>query len=779
MSQRLSISVRGTVQGVGFRPFVWRTAQAHGLRGWVRNGTAGVRIEVEGEAEALCAFVTDLRLRAPVAAAVESIEVEPRTAQGSLDFQIQPSTGDEARRPVVPADLAVCDDCLAEIETAGERRHRYPFTNCTHCGPRYTILNGLPYDRPRTSMHRFEMCADCEREYRDPADRRFHAQPIACPRCGPRLQLLAPDGRECARDEVALDRAVAALRRGAILALRGLGGFQLLVDAQDAGAVRRLRARKHRPDKPLAVLFPDLDVLRRYCVVSRAEARVLCSPEAPILILGRHLERPGTAGIAAEVAPGNPTLGAMLPTSPLHVLLARSVGTPVVCTSGNLSEEPLCIDTQEALDRLSGVADFFLTHDRPVLRPVDDSVGRVEAHGLVLLRRARGFVPRPIRFASSGPTVLAVGGHLKCTLALAVAGEAVLSQHLGDLDGVAARALHQRTAQDLLDLFAARPEAVACDLHPDYASRRVAEELAHTWGVPLVDVQHHHAHVVACMAEHGLEGPVLGLAWDGSGFGPDGSLWGGEALVADAGDYERVASLRTFPLPGGERAVREPRRSALGLVYEMLGEGARGVLERRFAGAEMDVLLAALGGHVQAPRTSSIGRLFDAVAALAGLRDRTSFEGQAAMELEFASERASGEAAYPLPLVSGTPVRADWEPLVRAVLGDVAADVPATVIGARFHLALVEFGFAVAVRAGLPRVVLSGGCFQNRLLQDGLRQRLQTAGFEVYTHQRVPANDGGLALGQVVVATAALERCRPAGGDAHVSRHSRQGALGR
>jgi hydrogenase maturation protein HypF len=749
-TRRLAITVRGVVQGVGFRPFVYNAAKQGGLAGWVQNEADLVRIEVEGPPAKVEQFVQALRQAPPPQARIDSLEVSEAPCQnGDANvFEIRTSPAAGRPRPTIPADLATCPACLEEIQTPGERRYQYPFTNCTNCGPRWSIIERLPYDRPRTSMARFRMCPDCEAEYHNPADRRFHAQPIACPVCGPMLELWDPDGSQIALAEEALEATVAAIRAGQIVALKGLGGFQLLVDATNPRAVARLRQRKHRFDKPFAVMFATLEDLRRGCWVTEEEARVLSSPQAPILLLRR---RPGGGEVADGVAPSNPYLGAMLPYTPLHHLLMAELRRPVVCTSGNLSEEPMAITPDDALERLGPIADVLLVHDRPIVRPVDDSVARVGPEGLQVFRRARGYAPLPIDLGSSGPTILAVGGHLKNTVAMSLGNQVVLSPHVGDLDSVLSVDVHQRAIADLVDFFQVVPEVVACDLHPDYASTRHAEALAAGWKVPLVRVQHHHAHVAACMAEHRLAGPVLGLSWDGTGYGTDGTIWGGEMLECEGAGFRRFAHLRTFALCGGDRAVREPRRSALGLLYELFGDQAVDRAAEWFKRSEVELLMSLLKRSVQCVRTSSIGRLFDGVAALCGLPAVISFEGQAAMALEFAADERCQEA-YPLPLSEGSPAVADWEPLVRAVLGDRAAGEPVGRISARFHNALAELAVAAARHWGGRDVVLTGGCFQNALLTDRVRQRLLDAGFRVLMHHQVPPGDGGIALGQVLVA---------------------------
>ncbi len=815
----LAITVRGIVQGVGFRPFVYQAAQRGRLSGWVRNEAGTVRIEVQGERVALEAFLDALRQAPPPQARIDAIEVEeqvpkPMAGQPSgAAFRICGSGASSAPRPTIPADLATCPECLAEIQNPRERRYRYPFTNCTNCGPRWSIIERLPYDRSRTSMSGFAMCPECRAEYENPADRRFHAQPIACPRCGPSLQLLDNRGNEMAVGDAAFGAAVEALLAGRIVALKGLGGFQLLVDATNATAVARLRQRKQRPDRPFALMLPSLDDVRHYCQLADEEARMLASHRAPIVLLRR---RAGTSDAGSNVssplsslpspldgvAPGNPYLGVMLPYTPLHHLLMAAVARPIVCTSGNLSEEPMATATEDAIARLGPIADLLLTHNRPIVRPVDDSIVRLGAGSMQVLRRARGFAPLPIDLpleTKNAPAILALGGHLKNTVALFLGGSAsgvtaglsssvgsslrsthpaepaqvVMSAHVGDLDSRLSVEVFERAAQDLVEFFRLTPQAVVCDLHPDYASTRYAERLAAGWDAPLLRVQHHHAHVAACMAEHGLTGPVLGFSWDGTGYGTDdGTVWGGEVLLCEGATFQRAAHLRTFALPGGDRAAREPRRSALGLLFEILGDRAAEPAAAWFRPSEISTLLSMLARHVSTPRTSSMGRLFDAVAALCGLPPVISFEGQAAMALEFAADE-SESAAYPLPLrpagaegedAPGSVV-IDWEPLVHALLADRAAGVSVGCLSARFHNALADMAVAVAP-PGLP-VVLSGGCFQNALLSDRLRARLSAAGFPVYTHNRVPPGDGGLALGQVFLALQQPE------GFFHVSGNSR------
>ncbi|MBI4913201.1 MAG: carbamoyltransferase HypF [Acidobacteria bacterium] len=749
---RVHAELRGVVQGVGFRPFVYRIALERGLSGWVLNRPDGVVLEVQGAAPEVAAFLRALASEAPSPARVEALESrEIPELHGEASFEIRPSGASRATRPVVPPDLAVCEACAAEMDGPGERRYRYPFTNCTSCGPRYSIIESLPYDRPGTSMKGFTLCPDCEGEYRNPADRRFHAQPVACPACGPRLQLLSPSGAERAREEAALRGAVQSLLRGEVLALKGLGGYQLLVDAASAGAIARLRERKRREDKPFAVMFPDLETLAQVCEVPAETLAFLRSPASPILLLRRRRDPTEPSRVDPSVAPGNPRIGAFLPTTPLHRLLLGELRRPVVCTSGNLSEEPMAFQDQEALARLGGLADAFLVHDRPIVRPVDDSVLRLDSGGPTLLRRARGFAPLAQPVALAGPPVLALGAHQKNTVALLFDSQALLSQHLGDLGSVAGAALLERTVRDLLAFFRVRPEALACDLHPDYASTRLAERLAAEWSLPLHRVQHHHAHGAACAAEHGLQGPLLALAWDGAGLGSDGTTWGGEALLIEGGAFRRVGHLKPFPLPGGDRAAKEPRRSACGVAW-----AATGALPREarswFPEAELDLLEGMLRRGVHCPPATSMGRLFDAVAALAGVRWQRGFEGQAAMALEFAAEGNGAAPPYGWNFNGGPVLVADPAPLLAALPEERRGGTDPGRIAARFHASLADLALAWARHAGVRDILLSGGCFQNALLADLTSRRLEGDGFRVHRHRAFPPNDGSISLGQAAVA---------------------------
>jgi hydrogenase maturation protein HypF len=823
-AKRLKIAVRGAVQGVGFRPFVFRLASELNLCGWVNNSSQGVFIEVEGSRSRLENFLLRLETEKPPRSSIQSLEASWLDAVGFTAFEIRESDTSGEKTALVLPDIATCPDCLREIFDPTNRRYRYPFTNCTNCGPRFSIIESLPYDRANTSMRQFAMCPACQAEYEGPTNRRFHAQPNACPVCGPHLALwqgrtgVAPvsafnksgDRRDaCPTDHHALLATAEAIRKGKIVAVKGLGGFHLMADASNDKAVRLLRERKHREEKPFALMFPTLEFVKTACEVSPLEERLLRSPESPIVLLKKIGNRPSAIGSC--VAPGNPNLGAMLPYTPLHHLLMAELGFPVVATSGNLRDEPICTDELEALERLGGIADVFLVHNRPIVRHVDDSIARVMLDREMLLRRARGYAPLPIQLRNSArenarPTrtpnselripnsVLAVGAHLKNTVALSVGNQVFISQHIGDLETEQAHTAFRRVIADFEKLYEARPEIIAADLHPDYLSTKFAREIvaqvpspAGSGGIPAascrvaergrsastqagglryVAVQHHIAHVFSCMAENELSPPALGVSWDGTGYGLDGAIWGGEFFLVKDKTVERVASLHPFRLPGGEQAVKEPRRVALGLLYEIMGNAA---FERKeltafaaFSDRELAALKTMLEKNLNSPVTTSVGRLFDAVASLVNLRQQMRFEGQAAMELEFALAGVNTDEAYELPIAArgdahptktpNSELSLDWSPMIEAILSEVKRGVSVGEISATFHNTMVEAIVAVAKYTGQNRVVLSGGCFQNRYLTERAVRQLKAEGFRPYWHQRVPPNDGGIALGQVIAA---------------------------
>lgn len=750
MTERRQFHIQGTVQGVGFRPFVYRLATTLELKGWVNNSPQGVNIELEGDPQMLDTFVSRLRQDAPALAMIQAVQEVKLPPLGYPHFEIRQSATDGHRTALILPDIATCADCLAEIVDPTNRRYRYPFTNCTHCGPRFSIIKSLPYDRPNTSMKHFKLCPICQAEYENPLDRRFHAQPNACPLCGPHLELWNAHGHILATHDAALRLAAEAIWQGQIVALKGLGGFQLLVDARDSIAVQRLRRLKHRPDKPLAVMFPSLESVLDCCDLSPVEKALLQQPAAPI-VLARVSNR---EMLASEVAPHNPSVGVLLPYTPLHHLLLADLGFPIVATSGNRAGEPICIDEREALERLGTIADVWLVHNRPIVRHVDDSVVQVVDNQPMLLRRARGYAPMPI-MADIQAGVIAVGAHQKNTVAVTTQGQVFLSQHIGDLDNRVTVAAFEQSIEDLQCLYEVEGSIVVHDLHPDYESSHYAQAIAADATSPTptgrprprrLALQHHHAHLLAAMAEHQLEAPLLGVVWDGTGYGTDGTIWGGEFLRAERdGNFARVAHLRPFPLPGGEQAVKEPRRIALGLLYALMGEKAFEYHDlptiQAFTTQERSILRRMLQEGINCPLTSSMGRLFDGVASLLGLAQRVSFEGQAAMALEFASTHET-DATYSFVYRDGV---LDWRPLLEAIL---YSQENVAQIGRTFHNTLIDMIVAVVVNEA--QVVLTGGCFQNRLLLQGALQRLRRLDINPYWPQQVPPNDGGIALGQAV-----------------------------
>jgi hydrogenase maturation protein HypF len=752
------------VQGIGFRPFVYRLARHCRLGGCVRNMSAGILIELEGPPEALTRFRERLVLEAPPAAQIDEVLAEPIAPSGRSLFTILISKSSGPTGVRVPRDLSICSDCRCEIFDHADRRRNYPFTNCTACGPRYSIIEAMPYDRCSTAMRLFAMCSACANEYHSPGERRFHAQPNACATCGPQIGLWDPEGRVIARGDTVLVAATALLRRGQIVALKGLGGFQLIVRADQANAVKRLRQRKQRASKPLAVMIPSLADAKRLAELDPAERHQLNSPQNPIVLASM---RPGA--LPADVAPRVGTVGLFLPTTPLHHLLLAEFGSPVVATSGNRSEDPIVTEEREAIHRLRGVADAFLVHDRPIIRGIDDSVVQVIAGQPTTLRLARGMAPLPLpaleAFAKKRicPPILATGGHQKNALAIWTGSQAILAQHIGDLDNSYTRTVFRRVTLDLGRLYQFEPIALACDMHPDYFTT----QWAFMQNKPVARVQHHHAHALACMAEHNLlDREVLALTWDGTGYGPDGTIWGGEVLRAECTGFQRLASLLPFPLPGGEQAIRRPNRAAFGLLWLLLGEEAilRELRLLRLLGLqprEAGVLTTMIHRSINTPWTSSMGRLFDAVAALVLGVHKVSYEGEAAIWLQAIVDSAVTDAySLPLRLSAGcepmvgdrTVSRGDWRPVLSSIVADLMSGIEAGVVAARFHNALANWAAEVASRQPLREVVLSGGCFQNRILAEQTLAALSRVKCRGYLHNQIPPGDGGLAVGQLAAA---------------------------
>ncbi|MFZ5569300.1 MAG: carbamoyltransferase HypF [Thermodesulfobacteriota bacterium] len=749
--------IAGIVQGVGFRPFVFQLATRHGLVGEVANTLDGVEIHAEGPAVSVDNFRKELLASAPPLSQITDIKEQNLPPTGSFaTFSIAESRGVPPERPaLISPDVAVCADCLRELFDPSDRRFHYPFINCTNCGPRYTIIADIPYDRPHTSMRHFRMCALCQAEYDDPSDRRFHAQPNACKQCGPQVTLLNRDGGKMdAEDPIAA--AAGLLKTGVVMAVKGLGGFHLAVDARNNAAVEKLRRRKRREEKPFALMAPDPATIRLFADMSAEEERLLGSITRPIVLLTKR----NPHGIAEQTAPRNRYFGVMLPYTPLHYLLLSHGFTALVMTSGNRSEEPIAMENEEAFKRLAGIADYFLVHNRDIYLRSDDSIVRHAAGAPRFIRRSRGFVPAPLFLLHSQPCVLGCGGELKNTVCLTRGDQAFLSQHIGDLENEITERFFEKSIAHMQRILRIEPELIAHDLHPDYLSTRYA--LARM-DKPRVGVQHHHAHIVACMAENRLADPVIGLAFDGTGYGSDGRIWGGEVLLCRPESFQRLAHLQYAAMPGSAAAVREPWRMALAYLYAAHGRCFPDMdipLVRNLAPEKCHIILRMMERSVNSPLTSSLGRLFDGVAALVGLRQQVRFEGQAAMELEMIAD-AGVETRYDFGWSPGLPHRIDLGPIVRGIVADVQQQTPQAVISGKFHATLValftELCGNLRRDTGINRVALSGGVFQNLLLFGGLMKALEREGFLVYTHRKVPCNDGGLSLGQAVAA-AAMER---------------------
>ncbi len=754
--------MQGVVQGVGFRPFIYRLAQQHNLKGWVRNTSGSVEIEVEGDEKTLNKFLADLEAKAPPMARIEKVETTFYPVKGYTDFKICQSLSQEGKYQLVSPDIATCEDCVREILCPTDRRFSYPFTNCTNCGPRFTIIEDIPYDRPKTTMHKFKMCSECQREYDDPLDRRFHAQPNACPKCGPSLELVDGNGSpiEC---HDAIKAASELLKAGKILALRGLGGFQLACDATNKEAINLLRSRKRRPSKPLAVMTTTLEAIEKHCLVSPEERKLLQSPQCPIVLL--RWKR-SSSNISPAVAPNLKYLGVMLPYTPLHHLLLREVGLPLVMTSGNLSEEPIAKDNDEALTRLGGIADYFLLHNRDIFARYDDSVYMVESKPQAI-RRARGYAPYPIFLPFKSKQILACGAELKNTFCLTKDEHAFLSQHIGDVENEETLGHFENTIELYKKLFRIEPEIVAYDMHPEYLPTKYALQASSQQGLSLIPVQHHHAHIVSCLVENKVEGPVIGVAFDGTGYGTDGTIWGGEFLLADWRSFRRIGHLEYVPLPGGEAAIKKPYRMALSYLYTLLGEGfsLEGLPFSKLNPVELEIIRQQLRRGINCPLTSSAGRLFDAVSALVGVREEIDYEAQAAIELEMLAPNEVddfGADFYPFSIIEhqGAKVVKLGE-LFFAVVQDVKNQVPVPTISLKFHNTIAqmiaEMCKLISRESRITQVVLSGGVFQNRLLLKLATTTLQRERFSVLTHHLVPCNDGGISLGQAVVAHFAID----------------------
>ncbi len=754
------ISARGVVQGVGFRPFVYQLATKYNLKGWVCNTSEDVSIEIQGERSRLEQFVAELQNNAPPLARIEEVVVTYRPCDDCTytTFEIRQSIAQEGKYQLVSPDIATCDACLREVFDPEDRRYRYPFTNCTNCGPRFTIIEDIPYDRPKTTMRAFRMCPDCEAEYHDPLDRRFHAQPNACPKCGPRLELLDGCGETVEVTDV-ISEACKLLLAGKIVAVKGLGGFLLACDATNEQAVELLRRRKRRPFKPFAVMVASVEEAKKHCYVSEAEEKILVSPQSPIVLMWWKPE----STICHAVAPDLKYLGVMLPYTPLHHLLMRQVRVPLVMTSGNISEEPIAKDNDEALRRLSGIADYFVTHDRDIYARYDDSVVIVERGQFQLCRRARGYAPYPIHLKFRARQVLGCGAEEKNTFCLIKDNYAFVSQHIGDMENLETLEHFESTLNLYKKLFRVQPEVVAYDLHPEYLPTKYAIELgSKEKGITLVPVQHHHAHIVSCMVDNGFDEPVIGVAFDGTGYGSDGYIWGGEFLIVDYRKSQRVGHLEYLPLPGGATAIKRPYRVAIGYAIKLLGEEALAGLEilERVDPVEVDVIRHQIKSGFNSPLTSSMGRLFDAVSALLGVRSTVDYEGQAAVELEMVAYDADSrfsKGCYPFSIVARDGINVVYlSELFAGIVADLYNKLDVPTISAKFHTTvarlILEMCQLIREQTGIKHVVLSGGVFQNRLLLRKVIPLLEGFGFSVLTHRQVPCNDGGISLGQAVVA---------------------------
>jgi len=754
--KRAKISVRGIVQGVGFRPFVFQLATKHGLKGWVCNTSGDVKIEVEGLSDALQLFLDQLKTEAPPLALIEEINHLYLPPDGYELFEIRESKPEKGKYQRISPDIATCSLCLKEILDRSDRRYRYPFTNCTNCGPRFTIIKDIPYDRPETTMRSFTMCPECQKEYDNPVDRRFHAQPNCCPACGPKLEITDQFGKTIASQDPVRD-VCALLKQGKVLALKGLGGFLLACDATDEPAVITLRQRKKRPFKPFAVMMASLEDVKKCCLVSQEEEKLLISTKAPIVLL----KLKDKSVIAPSVASNLNYLGVMLPYTPLHHLVMHEVSLPLVMTSGNLSEEPIAKDNDEALRRLTGIADYFLVHNRGIHVQFDDSVTMVENNKPQVLRRARSYAPDPIRLPFHAQEVLACGAELKNTFCITKDEYAFISQHIGDLDNLETLDHFEKVLDHYKKLFRLNPRIIVCDQHPDYLSSRYAQELkTANDDLKVISVQHHHAHIVSCVTENKVAPPVLGVAFDGTGYGEDGSIWGGEFLVVDYGKFQRLGHLEYIPMPGGENAIKKPFRMTISYLAKLLGEqtfSQRLTFLKTIAESELELIKKQIEKGINAPLTSSCGRLFDGVSALLNIRNEVDYEGQAAIELEMiAGEGKDTGKRYPFEICEENGIKiVRLQKIFAAILEDVEHGVSKTEISSCFHHSVAQMVARMcqnlARDIGINKVVLSGGVFQNRLLLRLTSFYLERAGLSVITHRELPTNDGGISLGQAII----------------------------
>lgn len=752
--------IRGVVQGVGFRPFVYRLAAEMNIKGWIINSSQGVFIEAESDKTTLENFSDRIKKERPANSYIQSFESSWLDAEGFTQFEIRESREQGGKTALVLPDISTCPDCLEEIFDPANRRYLYPFTNCTNCGPRYSIIADLPYDRCNTTMGEFEMCPECRAEYTDPLNRRFHAEPTACPNCGPQVTLLDDTGKPIAEKNDAIKLAAEMIRGGKIVALKGIGGYQLICDARNGTASRELRTRKRRSEKPFAMMFPDIKSVKAECEVSPEEEKLLCSVEAPIVLLKR--KRGIESVISDECGGTNPYFGIMLPYSPLHHILMRGLGFPVIATSGNISEEPICISEEQAFEKLSAIADVFLVHNRKILRHVDDSIARIVNGREMMMRRARGYAPLPLVMDGIQGTVLAAGAHLKNTIAVNKGSNVFISQHIGDLENHESINAFKNVISDLTGFYELKPGRIICDMHPDYVSTRYAESMKEKdQSIQVHKVQHHYAHVLSCMAESGLDGEVLGVSWDGTGYGTDGTIWGGEFLVSAGADFRRAAYLAPFRLPGGEQAIHDVWKIGYSLLHSVFGNESDTLQVIEFLKniVEIRLIKQMLEKHINSPVTTSAGRLFDGAAAIAGIRSKAAYEAQAAMELEFAAETCSDEVktndyfAFDTVKNSDGAYEIKWHNIVSSMAKGAARGESKGLLALKFHNSMAEIIVNTAKLLKINRVVLTGGCFLNKLLLEKSISRLEDEGFKVYWHQRVPTGDGGISAGQMKFAS--------------------------
>lgn len=744
MAHRIKISVNGAVQGVGFRPFIYKLANSLGLKGYVLNTPQGVIIEAEGENIILEEFTRRIKSEKPQISIIRKMTIEKLPLSNFKDFAIKKSDLSGSPGAVVLPDIATCKECAEEIFNKGNRRYLYPFTNCTNCGPRYSIIDSLPYDRARTTMKKFEMCPECLAEYGNPEDRRFHAQPNACPVCGPHVELWNSEGTILEFHNDAILEAVNAIKAGKIIAIKGLGGFHLVIDAKNTDSIERLRKRKNREEKPFALMYPDINLIKNDCEVTETEEKLLLSAQAPIVLL----KRKDNCRIPYEVAPSNPNLGIMLPYTPLHHIIMKYLKSPIVATSGNFAEEPICIDEKDALERLKDIADLFLVHNRTIYRYVDDSIARIISNDNVILRRARGYAPMPVIINNEiKKQILSVGGHLKNTIAISKGSEVFISQHIGDLETAESYKSFCSTIDKFKEIYKIEPDIVVSDLHPDYISAKYATEKFKK----VEFVQHHVSHILSVITENEITETLLGISWDGAGFGDDKTIWGGEFIRFDKFGYERIAHLKKFRLPGGESSFKEIYKSAAGLLYEIYGDAAIEFIHNDISKKDAKILLQMLRKNINSPVCSSAGRIFDAVASILGVRQKVNFEGQAAMELEFLIEGFTSDGNYNFEIVkdeSGM-IIVDWIPMIKQILEDRKNNMLINLISLKFHNTLVKIIVAIAKLTEEENVALSGGCFQNKYLLENSIKELGKNRFRVFWNKEVPANDGGISLGQI------------------------------